>query len=69
MNPYLFCQTIAVSMSLLMTSSPMCHQKVRTFQLAAARINYYALQTHLLLLQMAFADVAAFAVMNNWRSY
>ena len=31
------------------------HQKVRMFQLAAARSNYYALEAHLLLLLMAFA--------------
>ena len=33
----------------------MLHQKVRMFQLAAARSNYYALEAHLLLLLMAFA--------------
>ena len=31
------------------------HQKVSTFQLAAARSNYYALEAYLLLLLMAFA--------------
>ena len=31
------------------------HQKVRTFQLAATRSNYYSLEAHLLLLLMAFA--------------
>ena len=32
------------------------HQKVRMFQLAAARSNYYALEAHLLLMAFAFND-------------